>query len=419
MKNMNLNLKELTKTTVGVAAHGNPHFEGIAPTTVGTGVFKPVRKHRGITLVSLVITIVLMLILAGVAISIAVSPDGLFGKAREATEKWNNRVAKEEQIMADIMAEVNNINNKENIPNRPKLVDGMTPIKFTLPEGETAGTTITTTAGDEGWYNYEEKKWANAKTEDGSMWVWIPRYAYKINESTKTTEVVFLRGTSDTYYDEEGNQKTAQRAKTATDVIDTTSDFTVHPAFTNESGIGYRNGGWDKELTGIWVAKFEAGYPTGNNTAPVVASNVEYSQTKVTARAVEAGTESNSSITARNWLDGIYGDKAEMPAIKYPTFQPLTYSMNYINHSDAYLLARDMTSENNIYGFTSSADTHLMKDSEWGAIAYLSKSQYGLQGADITINNVSMNSGGSATTKAEGNNYASVYGITGVTRRIL
>ena len=33
-------------------------------------------------------------------------------------------------------------------------------------------------------YNYGEtestRKWANAKTSDGSMWVWIPRYAYSI-----------------------------------------------------------------------------------------------------------------------------------------------------------------------------------------------------------------------------------------------
>ena len=27
-----------------------------------------------------------------------------------------------------------------------------------------------------------EKKWANAITEDGSMWVWIPRYAYQYNK---------------------------------------------------------------------------------------------------------------------------------------------------------------------------------------------------------------------------------------------
>ena len=91
--------------------------------------------------------------------------------------------------------------------------------------------------------------------------------------------------------------------------------------------------------------------------------------------------------------------------------------MNYISINDAFLLAQDMTGSSNIYGFTSStADTHLMKDSEWGAVVYFSQSQYGLNGTDITVNNVSMNSGGSKTTKANGNAYASVYGITGVTR---
>ena len=35
-----------------------------------------------------------------------------------------------------------------------------------------------------------ESRWANAVTEDGSYWVWIPRYAYKVTyytDSTKTT----------------------------------------------------------------------------------------------------------------------------------------------------------------------------------------------------------------------------------------
>ena len=494
--------KKTTKTTVGVAALGNPHCEKLTPKNVGAVVFKPARETHGITLMTLIITIVIMLIIAGVTIGITMDGDGLADKAQEQVEKTNNRIAKEDEIVSGIIDDIkdeldvdvsgvvldtNNVTlkigdtktitatvvpqnspNKAvtwsssdesivtvnnglitaiktgtatitattqegnesasctvtvepyiNYPNEPILVAGMTPIKFRLPEGTTAGITITTNSADEDWYNYEEKKWANAKTKDGSMWVWIPRYAYKINESTQTTEVVFLSGTTDNYLDEAGNTKIAQRAKTATDVIDTTSDFTVHPAFTNESGIGYRNGGWNKELTGIWVAKFEAGYPTGNNTAPVVASNVRYSQPTVHARAVERpDSDADGSISARNWLDGIYGTANTMP-IKYPTFQPLTYSMNYINHSDAYLLAKDMTSENNIYGFTSSADTHLMKDSEWGAIAYFSKSKYGLQSTDIAINNVNMNSGGSATTKAEGNNYASVYGITGVTRRKL
>ena len=29
-------------------------------------------------------------------------------------------------------------------------------------------------------------KWANAITADGSMWVWIPRYAYKITYTDST-----------------------------------------------------------------------------------------------------------------------------------------------------------------------------------------------------------------------------------------
>ena len=170
----------------------------------------------------------------------------------------------------------------------------MEPVKFTDPTDTQKGSIIKTDTTDETWYNYDEKYWANAKTEDGSMWVWIPRYAYRINEETQTTEVVFLRGTSDNYYDAEGNIQTAKRATTETDVIDTTEGFTVHPAFTDESSINYRNGGWNEELEGIWVAKFEAGYASGNNSAPVVASSVNYTQTTSWASAVETGTTDGS-----------------------------------------------------------------------------------------------------------------------------
>src|SRR5699024_6983569 len=99
--------------------------------------------------------------------------------------------------------------------------------------------------------------------------------------------------------------QTAKRASTETEVIDTTEGFTVHPAFTDESSINYRNGGWKEELEGIWVAKFEAGYASGNNNAPVKASSVNYTQTTCWAKAVETGT-TNGSLPARNWLDGVY-----------------------------------------------------------------------------------------------------------------
>ncbi len=59
--------------------------------------------------------------------------------------------------------------------NKPVLTSGMTLIKWDEELNE-----IETTEEDEDWYDYNEKRWANAKTKDRSYWVWIPRYAYKI-----------------------------------------------------------------------------------------------------------------------------------------------------------------------------------------------------------------------------------------------
>ena len=233
------------------------------------------------------------------------------------------------------------------------------------------------------------------------MWVWIPRFAYKIDKTNQKFDIVFLQGTTDEYQ-KNGETKKAQRQTKLEQTIDTTADYTVHPAFTNESNIGFANGGWDKELSGIWVAKFEAGYAGGNNSVtPTTDSNVEYSQKNVWVRKGEDGTNEESSQPARN----LYGDYGEAKTkIKYPTFQGMTYSMNYINQNDAYNLSRDLTSSQNIYGLESgNADSHLMKNSEWGAVAYLSKSIFGLDTEDININNVSLN-----------NSIRSIYAITGM-----
>ena len=417
------------------------------------------KSIKGITLVALVITIVILLILAGISIQ-SITNTGLFTRANEA-KKQNDILSIKEQIQLEIYAKqaestgeitqydlksilekYGTVNYEEdgttikgittakgyeialsdiysgglseeklvangkwqNIKkvNSPELLTGMTPIKFTEPEDNKEGTTEKTTYTDNNWYDYTAKKWANAQTEDGSMWVWIPRYAYKINSSNQTTDVVFLIGTTDNYYDENGKLQTAKRQKTVDETIDTTTGYTVHPAFTNESSINYANGGWDKELSGIWVAKFEAGYAGGNNNAPKgVSSEVKYTQSEVWGASNETGTGTDGTISARNWTDGVYGT-TETP-IKYPTFQGLTYSMNYINHNDAFNISKSLTGKNNIYGLNSNnADSHLVKNSEWGAIAYLSQSKYGLDGTNIYINNVTIS-----------NSKQSVYAVTG------
>ena len=366
------------------------------------------KLSRGITLVALVITIIILLILAGISIS-ALTNQGLFKNAQKAKKTTEEAQKKETDLLEQYESELNKyIENGrwDGKVNKPELMTGMSAIKFTDPTDSAEGTTVDTTSNDTEWYNYENKKWANAKTEDGSMWVWIPRYAYRIHKEngveTQKFDIVFLVGLTDNYYDENGKLQTAQRQTSENQTIVTNGDaYTVHPAFTNESSINYANGGWDKELAGIWVAKFEAGYASGNNKATVKASSVNYSQDTSWVAKIEAGTSSDSTQPARNWLDGKYGSTTT--AIKYPTFQGLTYSMNYINHNDAYRISKVLTESGNIYGLNSSStDSHLMKNSEWGAVSYLSQSKYGLDGTNIVINSVYLNN----TTK-------SVYAVTG------
>ena len=247
-------------------------------------------KNSGITLIALVITIIVLLILAGVSIAMLTGENGILTQAQNAKRRTEEAAANEQADLdriEDYITENTNGNYvKTKGVNSPQLVSGMTKVMFNLPEGENQGTVIREGEArfdNDNWYDYKESKWANAVTEDGSMWVWIPRYAYKIeyeNPNNKseggTIHIKFLVGTTDNYYDDDGNLQKAERATSATETVDTTSDYYVHPAFTNESSINYANGGWDKELTGIWVAKFEAGYASGNNNAEVKASTVKY-----------------------------------------------------------------------------------------------------------------------------------------------
>ena len=68
---------------------------------------------RGITLVALVITVIILLILAGVSISLVVDSDGLFSKARQASEEWNTAVANEADKISDTMETGDNYTNPE------------------------------------------------------------------------------------------------------------------------------------------------------------------------------------------------------------------------------------------------------------------------------------------------------------------
>ncbi len=272
--------------------------------------------------------------------------------------------------------------------NAPKLASGMTPVKWNETEF------IKTTKYDTQWYAYEDtsldkqentSRWANAETEDGSMWVWIPRYAYKINYNNLsdksaggTIDVVFLK--DDTNKDFRGNDVTSANY---VDEKGNIGAYIVHPAFKDGTKNNFANGEWDKEITGFWMAKFEAGYAG-------------------TVGDASSAQDSNVTITVNNQTTNYYGTRNLGDKIKYPVFKASRPSMNYIGISDSYDLCRSLTQSGNPYGFNDKADSHLTKNSEWGAVAYLTHSKYGINGQEVRINNVYVT-----------NNESTIWGVTG------
>ena len=69
------------------------------------------RKNRGITLIALIITIIILLILVGVSINLAIKGD-LFGSAEKAVSGTNDKVAQEQTRVDDLMGRLEDVNNK-------------------------------------------------------------------------------------------------------------------------------------------------------------------------------------------------------------------------------------------------------------------------------------------------------------------
>ena len=66
------------------------------------------KGQKGITLVALVITVVVMLILAGVAIAAVVDGNGLFNSTRNAANEYQLKAEAENQLLNDLKGYIDN-----------------------------------------------------------------------------------------------------------------------------------------------------------------------------------------------------------------------------------------------------------------------------------------------------------------------
>ena len=72
---------------------------------------RSIKEKRGITLIALAVTIVVLLILAAVTISFVLGEDGIINKAKEAANAINNAVANDQKELNDLINELDEIMN--------------------------------------------------------------------------------------------------------------------------------------------------------------------------------------------------------------------------------------------------------------------------------------------------------------------
>ena len=225
--------------------------------------------------------------------------------------------------------------------NAPVIAEGMIPVKWNGSSWVKADSTNS----NNDWYDYVNKKWANAVmvnassrdnymnadegttiTEDDVLayYVWIPRYKYQLfNVNSEVMDPIEIQ------VQFENGTPTKSNGSV-------NGEWLTHPAFTFGT----------TELDGIWVGKFETGYGTNTSEYP----------TKDTL-------------------------------IDNPTIKPNVISL--IDQKVSIQFSQSQYFGTSNYLTTtgvSQVDAHMMKNTEWGAVAYLKQSKYGLGLTDIALN---------------------------------
>ena len=211
-------------------------------------------------------------------------------------------------------------------PNAPDLDDGMIPVIIS-----DTGITKTISKDNTSWYNYKEKQWANVVlVNSSSRSKYLNTTGVTVNEDDILAYYVWIPRYKYKIWSVDNESKTGQEQEIQI----------VFESKTDKKTLGTQVGEYrthpaftfgNTELNGIWVGKFET---TGTADTPTIKPNLQ--------------SLSNQKISAQ-----------------FTTAQKLGTS---------------------VYGSTSKIDAHMMKNSEWGAVAYLSHSKYGTN-KEIRINN--------------------------------
>ena len=248
------------------------------------------------------------------------------------------------------------------------------------------------------WYNYEEKQWANAVTVEADKlstyqnksgvevnnddvlgyWVYIPRYAYRVQRRDASNSAVSAQNFDIVFETKDTPKKTPAACSgnylscsnstypnttSQDDPLNSQTGWATHPAFT-----------WGtEELNGFWIGKFET---TGSIKDPTVLPN-QYHK-------------------ASEYI-GVFYDIAK--SIGQPDPVANQYGNGTATTPNAHNLAI--------------LSSHMLKNSEWGAVAYLASSKYGAGIASDGSSNVKNNASNDNSTGSDDGDGKDSASITG------
>ncbi len=216
------------------------------------------------------------------------------------------------------------------------------------------------------WYSYENKEWANAvilnegvtytvgdiiqESDIESYFVWIPRYKYQIFDEGNYTNQESDTKPSTSIAKEIQIEFESNSIEPSTG--SKVNEWLTHPAFTNF------------DVNGFWVGKYETGYKGASST-----------------EEAQVNEENSNKVIVK----------------------PNVYSWRKLTVSNVFKTA---------YNYNRDLDSHMMKNTEWGAVAYLSHSKYGIN-TEIRMNNNSNHLTGYAAV--DGTDQSSYPGDSGTT----
>jgi len=280
--------------------------------------------------------------------------------------------------------------------NYPELLNNMIPIYYDTINGVWKKADSTNKDANYKWFNYDEQMWANAITvkENGvntrdyylnaakgtiiemndvtTMWVWVPRYKYVVfngnngNVDEQMISIFFEHGKDKTgtinCVNDILNVNNSSHSEVCTDtingsIIDQKSTYT-HPAFT----FG------NEELTGFWVGKFEM-------STDDTSCNEDPSELNCNKTGLNIYVKPDQPSLGYQMISTIFQNIRGMEL--YHNIHGFKQDSGVVLQNTNGFLTGELANDSNNF------DTHMIKNMEWGAVAYLSQSKYGKKGNSL------------------------------------